>query len=109
MKGAIFGFQRCWRWPKWAPDSRSWRMENSGKAIDSVSFTGWPDARVIPLRRHRTATMEYPPKATHACEMAGLIRRRAPYGKGFGPVFRGKAARSGPKAPKAWPGPAAWP
>src|SRR4051812_22374188 len=48
MKGAIFGFQRCWRWPKWAPDSRSWRMENSGKAIDSVSFTGWPDVRVIP-------------------------------------------------------------
>src|SRR3954454_20047941 len=49
MKDAIFGFQRCWRWPKWAPDSRSWRMENSGKAIDSVSFTGWPDARVTPF------------------------------------------------------------
>src|SRR3954454_19201690 len=77
MKDAIFGFQRCWRWPKWAPDSSSWRMENSGKAISSVSFTGWPDARVIPRTfceegRHRTATAEYPPKATRACEMAGL-------------------------------------
>src|SRR3982750_18733 len=47
-------------------------MENSGKAIDSVSFTGWPDARVIPYREHRTATAEHPPKATRACEMAGL-------------------------------------
>src|ERR1700722_16874282 len=24
-------------------------MENSGKAIDSVSFTGWPDAGIIPF------------------------------------------------------------
>ena len=37
-----------------------------------------------PLRRHRTATAEHLPKATRACEMAGLIRMgltRA--GKGF--------------------------
>jgi hypothetical protein len=44
----------------------------------SVSFTGWPDARVIsPLGlekggKHRTATQEHPAKATRACEMAGL-------------------------------------
>src|SRR4051812_15016126 len=46
MNGAILGFQRCWRWPKWAPDSNNWRMENSGKAMSSVSFTGWPDAGI---------------------------------------------------------------
>src|SRR5437868_14226730 len=35
-------------------------MENSGKAIESVSFTGWPDVRVIPLKRHRTGRPEHP-------------------------------------------------
>jgi hypothetical protein len=40
MYGAIFGFQRWVRWPKWAPDSRSWRMEKSGKAIRERSFSG---------------------------------------------------------------------
>src|SRR5215469_17672125 len=39
----------------------------------SVSFTGWPDARVILFRGHRTGTPELPAKPTRACEMAGLL------------------------------------
>src|SRR5258707_13571786 len=33
MYGCIFGFHLWVRWPKCAPDSSNWRMENSGKAI----------------------------------------------------------------------------
>ena len=45
MKGFIFGFQRCFWWPKCTPLSRSWRMENSGIAMDRVS-----SLPVVPLR-----------------------------------------------------------
>src|SRR5579863_1264213 len=75
MKGAILGFQRCWRWPKWAPDSSSWRMENSGKAIvQSPLPVGQTRGLSLEEQRHRTATAEYPQIATRACEMARLIR-----------------------------------
>jgi hypothetical protein len=63
-------------------------MEKSGRAIDAVSFTGWPDARVIPLflkEKHRTATQEHPAKATRACEMAGLYAAYPLFAKGFLP------------------------
>jgi len=39
-EGGHFGFQRWVRWPKWAPDSRSWRMVKSGNAMKYFSFSG---------------------------------------------------------------------
>src|SRR6185312_11219694 len=83
MYGAIFGFQRCWRWPKWAPASSSWRMENSGRAIDSVSFTGWPDARVSPFLKTLplSRTLLGPPDgdAGTPCESHSRVRIGAAY------------------------------
>src|SRR5215472_1428658 len=103
MKGAIFGFQRCWRWPKWAPDSSSWRMENSGKAIvQSPLPVGQTRGLSLNRQRHRTATAEHPPKATRACEMGGLIRAGAPenqvLGDGDGGDFSRKNAQIRPKS-----------
>src|SRR6185503_18551864 len=48
-------------------------MENSGKAIDQSPLPVGQMRGLSPLRRHRTATAEHLPKATRACEMAGLI------------------------------------
>src|SRR5580704_15542260 len=74
-------------------------MEKSGRAIDSVSFTGWPDAGVIPFREHRMGTTEHLPKPTPACEMAGLYGvagTQASAGCGFyGSRTLGKAGISG--------------
>ena len=92
-------------------------MENSGKAMSSVSFTGWPDAWVIPREGHRTGTTEHPPKPTHACEMAGLYGLgrliKASADAAFAPeIRRQKAPDSGPKAARVaqaqqpWPRPA---
>src|SRR3954468_5668110 len=89
MKGAILGFQRCWRWPKWAPLSSSWRMENSGKAIDSVSFTGWPDAGITsweaPDGDGRTPAESHPRVRDGGAYRGGLALKSSCFQGFFGP------------------------
>src|SRR3569833_2424581 len=88
MMGDILGLQRRWRWPKWAPDSRSWRMENSGKAIDSVSFTGWPDARVTGFEPAPDGDGGTPTESHPRVRDGGAYRGAGPLRQGYLHGFR---------------------